>query len=167
MPKLAEEIHQTKPFRTSEEEVFLNILRTSERLQAACQRRMKVIGLTMTQYNVLRILRGAGEQGLTCKAIGALMVSADPDITRLLARLQKQKLIRQQRSPEDGRAVLSYISAKGLELLAELDPIVDEANRNLLGHLTAEEQSKLIHLLERARESTCPKAAAALEAEAS
>src|ERR1700751_511349 len=94
--KLQDEIKQTRPFANPEEEALLNIRRTSDRLQHYAQQIFKPHGLTPTQYNVLRILRGAGPAGLRCSEIGERLVSSDPDITRLLGRLQKQKLIRRK-----------------------------------------------------------------------
>lgn len=149
---LREEIGQKRPFRLPEEEVLLNILRTADRLALAIQKKLRPYGITMTQYNVLRILRGAGPDGLSCSTIGNLMVAHDPDITRLLGRLEKMKLIRRRRNKDDRRQVCSQISEKGLECLGELDPVVDQNNRDLLGHLSPHEMQQLISLLEMARD---------------
>lgn len=135
-----------------EEEALLNILRTADRLTLTIQKKLRPYGITMTQYNVLRILRGAGPDGLTCSTIGNLMVAHDPDITRLLGRLEKLKLVRRRRNKKDRRQVCTQISEKGLERLAELDGFVDQTNRELLGHFSAESMSQMICLLERARE---------------
>jgi DNA-binding MarR family transcriptional regulator len=103
---------------------------------------------------VLRILRGAQPRGLTCAAIGSRMVTADPDITRLLARLKALKLIRQQRDRHDRRVVWTQISDAGLELLRSMDPVIEKAPRELLGHLNQTELTELIRLLELARKNS-------------
>ncbi len=108
---------QERPFSSVEEETLLNLLRTADCLQRAFQHKSRDWGVTSTQYNVLRILRGAHPQGLTCTQIGDRMITADPDITRLLARLKALKLIRQQRDRNDRRVVWTQISDQGLELL--------------------------------------------------
>lgn len=149
---LREEIGQQKPFRTIEEEVLLNILRTSDRLSLMFQKTLRPYGITATQYNVLRILRGAGPDGLSCSKIGDLMVAHDPDITRLLGRLEKMKLVRRRRNKKDRRQICTQISEKGLECLAELDDVVDRTNRQLLSHLSPESMQQLIALLEEARQ---------------
>jgi DNA-binding MarR family transcriptional regulator len=149
---LREEIGQRRPFRTMEEEALLNILRTADRLSLTIQKKLRPYGITMTQYNVLRILRGAGPEGLTCSIIGNLMVAHDPDITRLLGRLEKLKLVRRRRNKKDRRQVCTQISEKGLERLAELDELVDQTNREILGHLSEESLQQMIHLMEQARE---------------
>ena len=153
MAGLKREIGQERPFSSVEEEAFLNLLRTSDCLQRAFQRRIRNWGVTATQYNVLRILRGAQPQGLTCSAIGERMITEVPDITRLLARLKAMKLIRQQRDKRDRRVVWTHISAAGLELLREMDPEVQKNPKDLLGHLKEGELGELIHLLELARKS--------------
>lgn len=149
---LQEEIGQQRPFRTMEEEALLNILRTADRLALTIQKKLRPYGITMTQYNVLRILRGAGPDGLMCSTIGNLMVAHDPDITRLLGRLEKLKLVRRKRNKKDRRQVCTQISEKGLDRLAELDEVVDQTNRKLLGHLSLESMQQMIGLLEQARE---------------
>ena len=100
---------------------------------------------------MLRILRGAQPRGLTCAAIGSRMITAEPDITRLLARLKSLKLIRQQRDRNDRRVVWTQISEAGLELLRSMDPVIEQAPRELLGHLSQAELTELIRLLELAR----------------
>ena len=102
---------------------------------------------------MLRILRGAHPNGLTCAAIGSRMIAAEPDITRLLARLKAQKLIRQRRDSEDRRVVWTCISSAGLELLREMDPMILAAPKEMLGRLSQAELAELIRLLEMARGS--------------
>ena len=151
MSNLKQEIAQERPFASQEEEALLNLLRTADCLQRALQRKIRTWGITSTQYNVLRILRGSQAQGLTCSAIGDRMITAEPDITRLLARLRALKLIRQQRDKRDRRVLWTHISAAGLALLAESDPVVENFPRELLGHLGADRLATLTHLLELAR----------------
>lgn len=151
MSDLKREIAQERPFSGPEEEALLNLMRTADCLQRAMQRKTRNWGVTSTQYNVLRILRGSQPQGLTCSAIGDRMITAEPDITRLLGRLKTQKLVRQQRDKRDKRVLWTQISPVGLALLAEMDPVVQRAPRELLGHLTHEELTQLIRLVESAR----------------
>jgi len=151
---LKAEIRQKPPFASLEEEAFLNLLRTSDCLHRAFQQKTRAWDLTSTQYNVLRILRGARPAGLTCAAIGTRMIAAEPDITRLLARLKRLKLIRQHRDRQDRRVVWTQISDAGLELLRAMDPVVRRAPMELLGHLGRPELAEMIRLLELARQ-TC------------
>jgi DNA-binding MarR family transcriptional regulator len=148
---LKREISQQRPFSGPEEEALLNLMRTADCLERAMQRKTRKWGITSTQYNALRILRGSQPQGLTCSAIGDRMITAEPDITRLLGRLKAHKLVRQQRDKRDKRVLWTQISAAGLALLAEMDQVVQEAPRELLGHLTYEELTQLIRLVESAR----------------
>lgn len=151
MSGLREEIAQQKAFSSPEEEALLNLLRTADCLQRVLQRKIRPWGITSTQYNVLRILRGAQPRGLTCSAIGDRMITAEPDITRLLARLRALKLIRQQRDKHDRRVLWTQISPAGLALLEETDSAVQQFPRELLGHLGDEQLATLIQLLEQAR----------------
>jgi DNA-binding MarR family transcriptional regulator len=151
--KLQEEIKQTRPFASPEEEALLNIRRTSDRVQHYSQQLFKPHGITPTQYNVLRILRGAGEHGLRCSEIGERLVSSDPDITRLLDRLQKQKLIRRKRDAKDRRVIYTTISAEGLRLLKEMDPLVNDGVKQLLKHMSREKITTLVALLEEIRQA--------------
>ncbi len=151
MAALKQEIAQERPFSSPAEEALLNLLRTADCVSRAMQRKTRVFGVTSTQYNVLRILRGSQPQGLTCSAIGDRMITAEPDITRLLARLKALKYIRQQRDKRDKRVVWTQISPTGLALLAEMDPIVKQFPTQLFGHLGEEDQISLIRLLELAR----------------
>ncbi|WP_348262042.1 MarR family winged helix-turn-helix transcriptional regulator [Telmatobacter sp. DSM 110680] len=153
MAGLKREIAQERPFSSKEEEAFLNLLRTSDCLHRAFQRGTRQWGVTSTQYNVLRILRGAQPQGLTCTAIGDRMITAEPDITRLLARMKVLKLIKQQRDKRDRRVVWTQISTAGLELLEKMDAEITWMPRELLGHLNPKELDQLIRLLELARKN--------------
>ena len=148
---LKTEIVQEQPFSSREEEALLNLLRTADCLHRAFQRSIRGWGVTSTQYNVLRILRGAQPQGLPCAAIGNRMITAEPDITRLLSRLKALKLIRQRRDRHDRRVVWTQISETGLELLRTMDPVVERLPGSLLGHMSTAELSEFIRLLEKSR----------------
>ena len=151
MTSLKQEIAQSPPFASLEEEALLNLLRTADCMQRSLHLKTRAWGVTTTQYNVLRILRGARPEGLTCSAIGSRMITAEPDITRLLARLKTMKLIRQQRDRNDRRVVWTRISEAGLRLLDDMDPAILAAPRALLGHMGNHDLGELIRLLELAR----------------
>ncbi len=153
LASLKREIAQEKPFSSLEEEAILNLLRTADFLERAIQQRTRAWGITATQYNVLRILRGAEREGLTCNAIGERMITEEPDITRLLGRLKALKLIRQRRDPRDRRVVRTQIAEAGLELLRKMDAEIEKAPKELLGHLSKAELAETIRLLEKARRS--------------
>jgi len=151
MATLKHEIRQELPFSSVEEEALLNLLRTSDCLHRAMQQKIRGWGLTATQYNVLRILRGAHPNALPCAAIGERMIAAEPDITRLLARLKQLKLIGQHRDRHDRRVVLTTITNPGLELLRTMDPVVRNGPGELLRHMRRAELAEMIRLLELAR----------------
>ncbi|KAA6457867.1 winged helix-turn-helix transcriptional regulator [Acidobacteria bacterium AB60] len=151
MPKLQSEIAQQRPFTSIAEEALLNLMRTADCVNRTAHRLTRGWGITSTQYNVLRILRGAHPQGLTCSAIGERMITADPDITRLLGRLKTLKLVRQQRDKRDRRVLWNNISPAGLELLAEMDPTIRRMPEEILGHLEQSELAEFVRLLEIAR----------------
>jgi len=155
MAELKLEILQEPPFASLEEEVFLNLMRASDCLNRAFHLKTRPWGVSSTQYNVLRILRGAHPSGLTCSAIRSRMITAEPDITRLLARLKALKLIRQQRDSEDRRVLWTRISEAGLTLLREMDQVIRAAPKELLARLSQAELTELIRLLELAR-GCCP-----------
>jgi len=148
---LKKEIKQTKPFSSPAEEVYLNIQRTSAVLNREFETLLKPLGLTSTQYNVLRILRGAGTAGLLCREIGERMISPDPDITRLLDRMEKRGLITRSRDLKDRRAIFTCITEDGLSLLAKLDDVVENHHRERLAHLDKNSIQELVRLLEAAR----------------
>jgi DNA-binding MarR family transcriptional regulator len=150
-PTLQQEIRQKKPFGSPEEEAMLSIARTAAVLEHAGGEMLKRHGLTITQYNALRILRGAGQAGLCRNEIRDRLIARVPDATRLLDRLEEVGLVSRSREGEDRRFVTSRISAKGLELLSQLDPEVAAMNRRLLGHLGPGKLRTLIELLGEAR----------------
>jgi len=149
--RLAAEIQQTKPFGSLEEEAILNLHRTASILEQAESEALKPHGLSLTQYNALRILRGAGPKGLACQELAGRMITRDPDVTRLLDRLEARKLIERARSNEDRRVVVTRISGAGLKLLATLDAVMRGLPKKVLGHLGEKRLRSLIDLLEEAR----------------
>ena len=149
MTDLKLEIAQERPFSSLEEEALLNLLRTSDSLQRAFHCKTRNWGLTSTQYNVLRILRGAGTEGLLCREIGCRMISRDPDITRLLDRMESRGLISRTRGEEDRRVVKTRITPEGLCVLEELDAPVQELHRRQLRRLPVAQLQKLSRILDR------------------
>jgi DNA-binding MarR family transcriptional regulator len=141
------EIKQRKPFSSLEEEAFLALQRTADQLQGRVAEWLKAFGLSPTQYNALRILRGAGEPGLACSEIGERMINRDPDITRLLDRLQKRGLTRRSRDSKDRRIINAYITREGMQLLKKLDGPVQEFQQVLLGHVGERKLKTLIEIL--------------------
>ena len=136
---------------SSEEAAFLDLIRTADMLTRHVQQVLKVEDISATQYNVLRILRGTPE-GLTCGEIASRMITRDPDITRLLDRLEKRGLISRCRETRDRRMVLTRITEEGLALLERLDDPVQGAHRRQLGHLGRERLRALAELLSVCRE---------------
>ena len=133
-----------------EEAAYLNLLRTTDMLSRPVTDLLKGEDLSQTQYNVLRILRGSPD-GLACGEIGNRMITRDPDITRLLDRMEKRKLISRCRETEDRRMVLARMAPDGLKLLARLDRPVQDTHRKLLGHLGRERLRTLEDLLAMCR----------------
>ena len=149
--KLAGEIKQTKPFGSLHEEALLNIFKTAAVLQESEGDLHRRHGISPTQYNVLRILRGAGKQGLRCQEIAERMITRDPDITRLLDRLDERGWISRARSLEDRRAVITRITEQGKKLLASMDPEVRKIPAKVMKHFDDKELRALIDLLEKVR----------------
>ena len=148
--KAADPSRRTRPPGCPEEATFLDLLRTTDLLSRGLIPVLKAEGLSPTQYNVLRILRGSPE-GLPCGEIASRMITRDPDITRLLDRLEKRGLIARCRETKDRRTVLTRITPDGLKLLASLDDPVREGHRRQLGHLGRERLRALTELLQAAR----------------
>jgi DNA-binding MarR family transcriptional regulator len=149
--QILEEIRQSRPLGSAGHEALLGIFRTSDLLHREINRVIEPHGISGQQYNVLRILRGAGEKGLPTLEVAGRLLEQTPGITRLLDRLEKKKLIRRQRCAEDRRQVLCWITPGGRELLAGLDGPVKELDRKLLKMLTVKELRSLVELLDRVR----------------
>jgi DNA-binding MarR family transcriptional regulator len=133
-----------------QETAFLDLLRTTDMLSRGLAQLLKTEELSATQYNVLRILRGAPD-GLPCGEIASRMITRDPDVTRLLDRLEKRGLIVRWRETKDRRMVMARIKPEGLKVLARLDEPVEQTHRQQLGHLGRERLRELTELLEAAR----------------
>jgi DNA-binding MarR family transcriptional regulator len=152
MPRtLQDEIHQTKPFSSIEEEASLNVVRTATALADAAESLLKPYALTSTQYNVLRILRGAEPDGLCRNELRDRMVTRMPDVTRLLDRMEEAGLVARTREEADRRMVLTRISARGRELVDSLDVPMKALHHRLLGHLPHTKLAELVTLLTLAR----------------
>jgi len=134
-----------------EDRVFISLQKTADSLGLEVEQLLKPHGLTGTQYNVLRILRGAEPEGLACRGIGERMISHDPDMTRLLDRMEKRGLISRARQTNDRRVVKTRISSAGLLLLKNLDQPVRELHKRQFHHLPATRLKSLAELLEEVR----------------
>ena len=150
--KLQAELKQTRPFEAPEEEAMLNVVRTAEVLQRMVADFLKRFDLSAAQYNVLRILRGAGEAGATCSQIGERLLARDPDITRLLDRMEARGLIARERSRQDRRMVVTRISEAGLALADSIDQPMRTYSQKRLGEFGRDALAQLIAGLERMRE---------------
>jgi DNA-binding MarR family transcriptional regulator len=148
---LAREIKQTRSFPSLEGEAGLNILRTSEVLYDRLNTELKKLDLTFTQYNVLRILRGAGVEGVSCSQLAERMIVHDPDITRLLDRIEKRGYVERKRSEQDRRILTVTLSASGLKKLQAADRPVREVMESSLRKLGKDALSHLIQDLEAIR----------------
>jgi DNA-binding MarR family transcriptional regulator len=136
-----------------EEQAFVSLQRTADALARKAESVLRSADVSPTQYNVLRILRGS-PQGLPCSEIARRMITRDPDMTRLLDRMEKRALVSRCREEKDRRMVQTRITPQGLRLLAELDEPVRETHHRLLGHVGRERLHSLLELLEIARETT-------------
>ena len=150
--RLQKEIKKKRPFKTSEEEAILNLLRTNDQFGNRFGRLFREYGLTSSQYNVLRILRGEGKP-MPSLEIAERLIQVVPAITGLIDRLEKQGLVVRRRCTEDRRVVYVEITEKALEILKQTDEPLTALHKRLLGHMTRTELKTLSHLLEKARES--------------
>ena len=148
---LRKELKKRHAFESLEQEAILNLARTQDRVQIRFARLFREYGITDSQYNVLRILRGEGA-ALPCLEIASRLISTVPGITGLIDRLEDLELVKRERSTSDRRVVNVAITAKALELLERLDPPVTRLHKELLGHLSRDESQTLIRLLEKVRD---------------
>src|SRR6266481_5340099 len=137
-----------RPSFSLENRIFVALLQTADTLGQQAERLLKAAGLTGAQYNVLRILRGAEPAGLPCRGIGDRMISHDPDMTRLLDRMEKRGLITRERQTDDRRVVKTRITAQGLRLLKTLDRPIHHLHKHQFRHLPAARLKILSELLE-------------------
>ena len=152
--RLQEEIKQTRPFERPGDEALLSILRTASVLEYSLNELLRPFGLTMTQYNVLRILQGAGSAGLCGREIGERLVSRVPDVSRLLDRMAELRLVSKTRDAADQRHVTTRITAKGRRLLAKATPALVEAEGGRMNRLSDRSVKTLIEALELIREAS-------------
>ena len=148
---LRDELKMSKPFKSVEEEAILSIARTAAVIEHAGAEALKPFNLTITQYNVLRILRGAGSAGLCRNEVGERLVTKVPDVTRLLDRMEASGLIVRQRGGEDRRFVSTQITDKGLKLLEKIDRELPAMHGRQLGHVSQKRLKELIGILEEVR----------------
>jgi len=145
------EIAQRRPFHSVKAEIAVSILRTAALLERHFAQVVARTGLTTQQYNVLRILRGAGQEGIPTLVIRDRMIHEAPGITRLLDKLEKAGLARRERTSSDRRQVFCYITDRGLAIVAELDEEMRDADDVAVGNLSEAEQKQLLKLLEGVR----------------
>jgi len=153
LTRIAQELKQTRPFRTPREEASVALLRTADLLRRLIAAVVEPRGITGQQYNVLRILRGAGEAGLPTLEIAERMIEQTPGITRLLDRLESKKLVVRERCTKDRRRVFCRITAAGLALVNALDEPVRSSGEEALSQLNNRELKTLIEALDRTRAS--------------
>ncbi len=149
--KLAQEIVQAKPFTCREEEAYLNVARTHEYLAQRLSEFFRPYNLSITQYNMLRILRGAGPEGLSCTEAARRMISSDPDVTRLFDRLEARALIERTRSTADRRVVQAAIAPGGLELLSSIDEPIRDFHIHQMAVLSPGRLNDLVEICESLR----------------
>lgn len=150
--RLQTEIKQRKPFTSLEHEAIVSIARTAAILEHSTAEALKPYGLTPTQFNALRILRGAEPEGLCRNEVRDRLIARVPDATRLLDRLAEMELVVRTRQGDDQRYVVARITADGLKLLADLDGIIQMLHDRQLGHMGKQKLQALVDLLAAARE---------------
>lgn len=148
---LGKALRRKQPFRSPGQEATVGLLHTADRVRRALGAILEPHGVTLQQYNVLRILRGAGEGGLPTLEIAHRMIERTPGITRLLDRLEAKGLVRRERCPQDRRQVLCWVTAAGLALLADLDSPVAAGDEAVVASLSRSDQTRLIELLDALR----------------
>ena len=150
-PSILEEIQQSKPFRSRSQEAYLALLRTADDSKRYISRVLEPAGVTLQQYNVLRILRGAGEEGLPTLTVAERMLERTPGVTRLIDRMERKNWVERSRCTEDRRRVWCKITRSGLSLLESLDRPVNEVDNVLRDVLEEDELSALNRYLDRIR----------------
>lgn len=153
-PQILDEIRQEKPLQSRTQEALLGLMRTANLVDRQLEALVGSADVSRQQYNVLRILRGAGKEGLPTLDVASRLVEQTPGITRLLDRLEKKEWIRRERCPTDRRQVLCWITPAGLALLDRLEKPLAEFDRRALAMLTAAETRELIRILDKIRRET-------------
>jgi MarR family transcriptional regulator, organic hydroperoxide resistance regulator len=151
---LRDEIKQTRPFRSPSQEAVIAIFRTADQVRHHLTAAIEPSGVTLQQYNVLRILRGAHPEPLPTLEIGERLLERTPGMTRLLDRLEEKGLVRRERCAEDRRQVHCWITPAGLQLLEAIDEPVNDADDAVVRHLSEREIRTLLYLLQRVRLGT-------------
>jgi DNA-binding MarR family transcriptional regulator len=151
--RLQDELKQRKPFGSLEQEALLNVVRTSSVLNDSIEQLLKPFGVSLAQYNVLRILRGSSPTPLCRNDIRDRMINRMPDMTRLLDRMEEAGLVARARESEDRRMVLTRLTNQGQRVLDAIDPLLESEHKRLLGKLSSDEQRTLISLLTTIRNS--------------
>ena len=149
--RLKQEIKQKKPFTSVQEEVLLSLQRTADQLATPMHEVLRRANLSSSQYNVLRILRGSAGEPLPCGEISDRMIRRDPDLTRLLDRLESRGLVTRTRGVDDRRVVRAEITKEGLSLLKSLDGAVEESVKKALAHVPVARLKVLLEILDEAR----------------
>lgn len=150
-PTIIEEIKQSRPFRSRSHEAYVTLLRTADESKRYVAQPLAIEGVTLQQYNVLRILRGAGDEGLPTLSVAERMIERTPGVTRLIDRMEKKGWVERRRCTEDRRRVWCRITAEGLTLLARLDAPIDSVDDVMFTGLDEDELTALIDVLNRIR----------------
>lgn len=150
--RLQAELKQTKPFASPVEEAFVGVVKTADLLLRLLDRNLIAVGLSHQQYNVLRIVRGAGSAGIPTLAIGERLIECAPGMTRLLDRMEEKGTVRRERCKQDRRQVLCYVTAKGEQLLAQVEPLVQGLAGRSFEQISPEELESFIETMEHIRE---------------
>jgi len=153
MGSVRDEIKQRRPFANPADEAVVTLLRTADKLRALLEATIQPHGVTLQQYNVLRILRGAGAEGLPTLEIAARMIEHNPGVTRLLDRLEAKALVRRQRCPHDRRQVLCFATPLALRTLEAIDAPLEQAGSRALAGLDAPRTRELVSLLDAIRDA--------------
>jgi DNA-binding MarR family transcriptional regulator len=148
---LQREIRQRRPFQSAAHEAILGLMRTTDLIRRRAATLVEPHGITLQQFNVLRILRGAGDAGLPTLEVAERMIEQTPGVTRLLDRLEAKGLVRRQRCPKDRRQHLCWITDKGLALLAKLDEVLDGAHEDSMKGLRQKDRVVFIRLMDAIR----------------
>ncbi len=148
---LQHELRQRRPFQSAAHEAVVGLMRTADLVRRRAAALVEPHGITLQQFNVLRILRGAAEDGLPTLEVAERMIEQTPGVTRLLDRLETKELVRRQRCPTDRRQHLCWITAKGLAVLEKIDPLTGRAHEDTLKGLRQKDRVAFIRLLDAIR----------------